>query len=337
MTEKIRTFQAPSMPEALAAVKREMGPEAVILGTRSVSPQGLRGLVARRYVEITAGPPDAAHLPPRAARRGEDELDGLPESVRDYYTRLVGNSVSEEIARRLASRIAGRGGSGVSAATPEKLRARLERFVAAMVPTCGAIALPERGCRRIALIGPSGAGKTTTLAKLAAHFKLKERRSVAVLSIDTLRIGAHEQLERYAQIIGVPFKSAATPEAVRAALADLGGVNAVLIDTPGVGAGDAKRLTFVRELLSAAEVHESHLVLPASMSGAAQKKTAGVFAPFGASRVVLTKLDDAVGFGVILNVFDHLRLDLSYITVGQNVPRDIMPACSRQIAELVLR
>ncbi len=336
MKENIRTFQAPSMPEALAAVKREMGPEAVILGTRSVTPQGLRGLVARRYVEITAGSPDDARLPPRAARR-DDELDGVPESVRPYYTRLVANSVSKEIARRLASETAGRGGAGVAAASPEKLRARLERFVAAMVPTCGAIALPERGCRRIALIGPAGAGKTTTLAKLAAHFKLRERRAVAVLSLDTLRIGAHEQFERYARIIDVRFKSAATPEAVRAALVEFGGANAVLIDTPGVGDGDPQRLSRVRELLAVADVHESHLVLPASMSAAAQNKIAGVFAPFGASRVVLTKLDEAVGFGVMLHVFDHLRLDLSYITVGQNVPRDIIPACSRRIAELVLR
>ncbi len=339
MTENIRTFRARSLPEALALVKREMGGDAVILGTRTLSPQGFGRLVGRPQVEITAGPADA--LPPgthlAARKRGARQKAAPREALGEYYTRLVAKSVSEDIARRLASDLGRNSDGSKTPVAPDQARARLQRFVAAMIPTCEPMVWREHETHRIALLGPAGAGKTTTLAKLAAHFKLKERKSVAMLSLDTVRLGASQQLEHYARIIDVDFKCAATPPAVHDALREFGVVDVVLIDTPGIGARDHKRLSSIRELLAAADAHEAHLVLPSSMSPAAQAKTAGVFAPFGPSRVVLTKLDDALGFGVILNALDHLELDLSYITVGQRVPQDIIPACSQRIAELILK
>jgi flagellar biosynthesis protein FlhF len=205
-----------------------------------------------------------------------------------------------------------------------------------MVPLCEDLDGASGAARRIALIGPAGVGKTTTLAKLAAHHKLRRNRQVAIISTDSYRVGASVQIERYAEIIGAPSAVAATPRALRAALHRFAESDLILIDTPGAGPRDEERLTAMRELLATAAPDEVHLTLPGSMSLDAQLQAVRAFAPMQPTHVALTKLDEAVGFGVILNTIDQLHLRLSYITSGQGVPDDLIHACGERVAELVL-
>ena len=415
----VKTFRAPSMPAALALVKRELGPDAVILGTRTSASRGLGGVLGRTQVEITAASPSAVQTPPRrraalgliasptapatvpppsatrpaapvgvatarpnstpvapvargvaqlrrweppnvdagpvgpaslpaaagtearptstAARSTGTEARAaaapLTGALEPCYVTLVQNAVGAELARRLVSEAAQ--GAGGKPATAEALTATVRDFIARHVPAAGGVQLVPGTPRRVALIGPAGAGKTTTLAKLAAHFKLRKRVRVAILSLDMHRLGTDVQLQRYGEIVGVPVYAAQTISEVKHAVAECGAVDLLLIDTPGVGGREAARFTRLAALLHAAKPDETHLVMPAYMPDEVARRFAVMFTPLGFSRVVLTHLDDAVGFGVVLNTLDNLHCTLSYVSGGQRVPNDLEEACGARLAELI--
>jgi len=334
------------MREALERVKSALGPDAVILGTRSLPAPGLGGLAGRQRVEITAAPPGLATPAPRVRRRraetasaaapaAQAETPALPQHLYPYYVQLVQNEVAAELAARLVRQAATRVTDGPHI-EPTVLRAALRDYIAQLLPQAGGIDLSAGTPRRVALVGPSGSGKTTTLAKLAAHFKLRQRRRVSLLSLDTHRLAAHEQLRRYAEVIDVPLHTAQTIAEVKQCRQALADVDVLLIDTPGVGLREQGRFARLATLLRAARPDETHLVVPASLAPEVQVRVAQSFAPLGVARAVLTRLDDAVGFGVVLNVVQRLNLGVSYLTTGQNVPNDIEEACSTRVAELLL-
>ena len=295
------------MREALAGVKRELGPDAVILGTRSCRGGGLSGLIGATGIEITAAPPEVGPQP----RSGKTPAGApasrtrVPSAVLPFYQELVQSEVAEDLAQRIASEAAGRaqqaGSNGADA-----IRTVLRETIAGMIPVTGGIDLAH-GQRRVALVGPSGAGKTTTLAKLAAHFKLREKLRVGIISLDMHRLGSNEQLARYADVIGVEMKPAQTIAGVKEALRELRDVELMLIDTHGVAYGDHGHFARLAAVLRGARPHEVHLVLPASTLPAVQQRTAKRFAPLGVSSLVLTRLDEAIGLGVILNTIERLE------------------------------
>jgi flagellar biosynthesis protein FlhF len=186
------------------------------------------------------------------------------------------------------------------------------------------------------VVGPPGSGKTSTVAKLAAHLKLRLAKRVSILSMDMNRLAAHEQIKRYGEIIGVPVFDAQTVEAARRVAAAASAFDVVLVDTPGLGPRDTGRLPRLAALLGVLHLHEVHLTLPASLTPAVQASHAALFGPLGVSHLVLTRLDEAVGIGVILNAVERLGWAVSYLTDGQVVPNDIREACGRSIAELIL-
>lgn len=345
------------MPEALAMVKRELGPDAIILGTRTLT-SGLGRIVGRERVEITAAAGKAAQAqakpaavplpetllrqaarpasPPPADReipaQPQKTPSTVPELVYSYYVSLVRSEVEASLAERVV-KMAARSASGQD---ESGVRAALRETIAAMVPAVGGIELAPGECRRVALIGPPGGGKTTTIAKLAAYFGLRARRRVALLSLDTHRPGSHDQTRRYAELIGIPSLQAQTVNGVREALGRLSESDLVLIDTPGVGWRDRARFARLAALLRAAKSHEVHLTLPASLSARVQEQAAQTFAPLGVSRLLLTRLDEAVGLGAVLNVIERLSIGVSYLAGGQRVPSDLEEAQRERLAELVL-
>ncbi len=251
------------------------------------------------------------------------------------YTQLVQNDVADELARRLVAQAA-QNARVTGAADNTSLTQTVREFIQRMLPTVGGLQLEPGDTRRMALVGPPGGGKTTTLAKLAANFKLRRKKEVVILSLDMHRLAAHEQLQRYGQLVGVPVYTAQTVAEVKQRLGEIGAVDLILIDTPGVGLRDDGRFARLGALLRACRPHEVHLVAPASLTPTTQERIAQSFAALGVSRVVLTHLDDAIGLGVILNVMDKLKLSLSYVTNGQKVPSDIQEACVNRFTDLIL-
>jgi flagellar biosynthesis protein FlhF len=291
-------------------------------------------------VEITAVAGDDAGSPAAGstAMRGDGEERREPSdadvsaALRPIYQQLLQNQVADELARRMVAEVERRCGGQPTA---ERVRAVLAEVIERLAPR-GAIELPAGGRRRVALVGPPGSGKTTTLAKLAAQFRLRLKRSVGLLSLDMHRLAAHEQLARYAEIIGAPLATAQTLSAAKASMQALESSELVLVDTCGVGRRDRGRFARLAALLRAVRPHEVHLVLPAAYSPAAQERAAALFAPLGVTRVVLTHVDEAVGCGVVLSALQRAGWGLSYVSDGQRVPTDLHEACGSRLAELLL-
>jgi flagellar biosynthesis protein FlhF len=184
----------------------------------------------------------------------------------------------------------------------------------------------------VAIVGPTGVGKTTTLAKLAAQYRLRKRCRVGVITVDTYRIAAVEQLRTYADLMDLPMEVVGTPREMRAAVARMQGLDLVLIDTAGRSPRDAVQLQELRTMLAEAQPDETHLVLSTVADLGHLRKSLQTFAAVGATDVVLTKLDEATSPGVLYEFLRKCPLPMRYVTAGQNVPDDIALANSTRVA-----
>jgi len=263
----------------------------------------------------------------------------MPEALFDCYRKLLESEVATEIAGEIAGAVQSEL-SGADLQDESAVRRAVLRRLAAHIPVCEEVPrigrAPDGRPLTIALVGPTGVGKTTTIAKLAATYKLRHGRRVGLVTCDTYRIAAVEQLRTYASIINLPMKVAMTAAEMRAAIAALGECDVILIDTAGRSPRDAARLDELKELLAAAMPHEIHLVLSSAASQTALMEAAERFGGLGCDRVILTKLDEAVSFGVLVNIVSKLKTRLSFITNGQEVPDHIEPGSPERLARLIL-
>ena len=267
------------------------------------------------------------------------ELPTLPEELLDTYTRLTQADVAEDLAIQLVERVRAEMAAGQPAGSsaPGWIRQRLAAFIESMLPVAGPIRLNGRaGPTVIAFVGPTGVGKTTTVAKLAASFSLREGRKVGLITIDTHRVAAVEQLRTYAQIIDVPLEVVTVPAQLHTALDAMHDRDVILLDTAGRSQNDETRLTELKRFLDEVRPHEVHLVLSGTCSRHALLETVNRFGAVGVDRVIFTKLDEAVGFGAILSCLHQAKAGLSYLTAGQDVPDDIEVGHGRRIAELIV-
>jgi len=270
------------------------------------------------------------------ARHPRGKAQDMPDGLGELFAHLVEQEVEEplaaEVIQRLRMRLTGREVSDLSLA-----RGKLTELLTEEIATSAPEAQTGNGHARImALIGPTGVGKTTTIAKLAANFKLQERKRVGLISIDTYRIAAVDQLRTYAEIIEVPLRVVLTAGELRQAVTESGDFDVILIDTAGRSQNDEMRLGQLRNFLGASGAHEVHVVVSASSSRSCIRRTLEQFCPLGANRLVLSKLDEAESFGVILNAALVGKIPISYVTTGQGVPDDIAPGKAETLAQMVV-
>ena len=209
-------------------------------------------------------------------------------------------------------------------------------LVTAMLPVAGGVALTPGSRKVVALVGPTGVGKTTTLAKIAALTALFGKKKVAFVTADTYRIAAVEQLRTYAEIIGVPCEVVYTPAEMRQALASHSGCDLVLIDTAGRSPRSGMHMAELRAFLEAAQVDETHLVLSMTTRPRDLLEIVERFSPCGVNRLIFSKLDETSRLGAILGVTSAVKVPISYVTYGQNVPDDIEVADAAQLARWIL-
>ena len=269
--------------------------------------------------------------------QSRDSLSHLQPQLHEAYTRLIQNEVAEELAADFIGRINDRQTDGrpLDPATIKELL--VQQFARVLAPGAPIQLTRKQGrATVVALVGATGVGKTTTIAKLAAQFRLKQGCRVGLVTIDTYRIAATEQLRTYAEIIEAPLEVVLTPQEMKPALERLRDCDIVLIDTAGRSQFDREKLNELGEFLSAAEPDETHLVLSATSSHAVLMKAMEEFSSLKIDRVIFTKLDEAVGIGTLLAVCRKLDAKLSYVTTGQDVPSDIEESDGRKLAEMIV-
>lgn len=356
---KVKRYLAPTMPAAMSRVRSEMGPEALILHTRRVRVRGLAGILGKTHTEVTAAIDDApvaaprpegrtdglAHLQDelaavktivaRVARRLEQPLaDGCPPGLRGPCAELLAAEIDRELLADLVESL-GTTYSPVELAREDLARAALRERIEAALGVPEPIE-PGDGRRVFALVGPTGVGKTTTLAKLAARYALGEKIKVGLVTADTYRIAAVEQLKTYGSIMGIPVAVAYTPGELGRAVDGFRDKDLVLIDTAGRSHRNEVQMAELKGYLEAANPDGTYLVLAMNSGVADVMDVVDSYNRVGYDRLLFTKLDESSGFGLMLNVRNATRKPLSYFTTGQNVPDDIEVVDPRRAARLIL-
>lgn len=184
----------------------------------------------------------------------------------------------------------------------------------------------EEGPRIVLFIGPTGVGKTTTIAKLAGRYCVEEKKKVALLTADTYRIAAAEQLRTYANILETPFRIIYTPEELQAAVEDYWDCDYIFIDTAGRSHQNTNQLEKMKEMVAALKRPESYqvfLVLSATTKYRDLQKIADCYGKIADFELIFTKLDETEAVGNLLNMKLYTDAPIAYVTCGQNVPDDM--------------
>ena len=191
-------------------------------------------------------------------------------------------------------------------------------------------------CRVVALVGPTGVGKTTTIAKLAANYRLREKRRVGLITVDTYRVAAVEQLRTYADIIDLPMEVVATPREMREAVARMSHLDLVLMDTAGRSPRDEVKIQELKSMLAEAEPDDVHLVLSSTAGAKASSPPRNDSPTWARPRCCSPSSTKPPAWDTWFRSCARADLPMSYLTDGQNVPDDIQVAERRRLAYMLL-
>ena len=261
-------------------------------------------------------------------------MPALPDTLQKAYGRLVQHDVDEHLAADIIQAVYARANQD-QITNKQYLEKQLLIAIAGIIPTAGTEKPKRKKTRVIALVGPTGVGKTTTIAKLAAINKLLTGLDVGLISADTYRIGAIEQLRTFAGIADIPMDVVYKPAEMGAALRKFRGKDMVFIDTVGRSQRSKKELVDLARFVAAAEPDETHLVLSASTNVKTCEEIIDQFKVVKPNRLIFSKLDEAVTYGPMLSIIHRHHLPLSYVTTGQAVPDDIRRVEASQLAAMV--
>jgi len=335
---RIKSYFTNTVESAVSLARVELGSEALLISVRRTGPEtkefGAYEVVFGLAASDAAPQPQTSELPaversknlrPVASAATERSIER--QALIDAH---VSPALADEIIGSLEKRIGAKPGNRneIQNALSTEIEARFEI-------AHGALNDPARPCIA-ALIGPHGAGKTTTLVKLAIIQGLAANRPVEIISLDTHRVGATETLRSYATVLNVGFYPLDNPALLPHAIEDLiDGNTLILIDTPGCGRDEASMSGLVKSLSRRQDL-ESHLVLPATMSGRELRRAIDRFAIFRPASLLFTRIDETVGFGRILTEAARTKTPLSFFGSGPEIPEDLETVTKQALADRVL-
>jgi len=189
----------------------------------------------------------------------------------------------------------------------------------------------------ILVLGSTGVGKTTTIVKLAADFAVKQKKNVGIINTDTYRIGATEQLQTYADILGVPLQVVYHLYELEAAMEQMSDRDIIFVDTAGKRPGDKQHKDDLLEIIRILQPEDILLCLSATTSFASIREMVDVYGFVDDYRILITKLDETRYKGTVLNISSYTKKPLAYVTTGQNVPDDIEVADVEKLVKQIVR
>ena len=259
----------------------------------------------------------------------------FPEHLVNLYCKMLEQEVCEEIALKLIGELK-QDLSPDALGDKDRVRDSLISKIERELLLAGPIDITSGRTKIAAFVGPTGVGKTTTVAKLAAIHALDRKKKVALITIDTYRIAAVEQLKVYATIMGLPFKPVTSPEELNQALVQFADKDLVMIDTAGRNQQDQSQIKEIKSFLEQSLPVEIYLVMSITHK---ENNLSAVCHQFGflpIDRIIFTKLDESYTYGSIINQLFRGKKPLSYLTTGQKVPEDIEIATKERIISLML-
>ena len=355
---RIKRYVARDMREALGLVKKDLGPEALILESRRVRQKGLMGFFRPLHIEVTAAvdkrtsqgviPRELDTLQTKTIQSEIDELKSLVKQVMiqqngllsreskeksplDYlYRQLVDSEVEKSVARDLLKEV-GRDCPEEKLTQAQAHRQLRDKIGKRLKP------VDFNGQKYIfCFVGATGVGKTTTLAKLAAHYAILKGKKVGLITLDTYRIGAVEQLRSYARLMDLPLEVVMSPRELEEALMKMNDMDYIMVDTAG---RNSKNFIHIQELQSFSKVLPepiTFLCLSATTRWQDMALITNNFKPLNYNALIFTKLDETSSFGTILNAACHTTLPVAFLTNGQKVPEDLEIPSVERLTDLIL-
>lgn len=380
----VKSYKAKSIQEAIKRLKKDLGPDAIILSTKRL-PGNVRDPYCSNMFEVTAAPSNSLtdielNIGNRIEKNQESEglstknyiarddcrlnsgndwdsiksellsikdmlflinqTGNLPESFYmhpeslNLYARLVKAGISKWRIQTFIEKISSV--SDIQGLDSGEICKRLINEILSSLSVLNPFKYEGQKKQLAAFIGPTGVGKTTTIAKLAAGLSLKEKKKVGIISIDSYRIGALEQLKTYAAIMGLPCLPAFSKKDLEIAVRQMQNKDVILIDTAGQSHLDKERMKELSRLMEGNLSISSHLVLSVTTKREDMKEAAENFVMLNPKTYVFTKMDETRKIGNIIDQSIDLKMPISFLTNGQRVPEDIMPADKKNLLRRIL-
>jgi len=372
---KVKKFVAPTLKEASALMKKELGGEAFILSTRVINKRTDLGI--QKHFEITSGieeemdiisaetevgtavtnpsfrddlmklqqkvigkdrnnrinyDDDSIVITPKTKKREVISTEQYMDLIRGYVKKLIHNEVSKPIVKSIVNQIK----KSKEFINPSNIEDYIITSLSSQIATTS-FEIKKRGKQKIvAIVGPTGVGKTTCIAKLAAISKILNNLKIGIISIDTYRLGAIDQLRIFSEVSNIDMLVAYETKEMPALIKKFSDKDLIFIDTAGRGQKNTNELEKTKEFLDAVNVDKTYLAISATNSTKNLEEVVQKFEVFDYSALILTKIDEGVVFGNILNVVVNSKKPLIYLTNGQVIPDDIIAADSDFIAKMVV-
>jgi flagellar biosynthesis protein FlhF len=368
---KVKKFVAPTLKEASAMMKNELGSEAFILSTRVIDKRTDLGI--QKHFEITSGIEEdvevvtaplqnktSSNAPTYsdelmklqhkiignnnyAQNNGEEETIVIaPKSkkretissdqLKKYIDKLIHQEVSKPIIKSIVNQIK----KSKEFINPTNIEDYIITSLSSLIPTTS-FEIKKHGKQKIvAIVGPTGVGKTTCIAKLAAISKILNDLKIGIISIDTYRLGAIDQLRIFSEVSNIDMLVAYEAKEMPSLIKKFSDKDLIFIDTAGRGQKNRKELEKTKTFLDAVKIDETYLALSATNSTKNLQDVTKKFELFNYSAMIVTKIDEGVVFGNILNVSVNSKKPIIYLTNGQVIPDDIIAADSDYIAKIVV-
>ncbi len=258
----------------------------------------------------------------------------MPSLLKKYYDRMCEMEILPEIINTLIDNTKN-SISDTDLNNKTLLYNTLKKEIISFIDEVEPISLSDKN-NVVAFVGPTGVGKTTTIAKLAAHFVLYKNKKVAMITADTFRVGAIEQLKHYGDLLEVPVHVVYRPEDVKEILTELKDYDLLLVDTMGFSPNNRIQIKKVKNLLDILNPDDIYVVVSAATKNQDMVDILNNYKELQYKKIIVTKLDETKSYGIILNAINISGCKLSYLTTGQNVPDDIEVASGDKIADLIL-
>ena len=270
------------------------------------------------------------HQPANRARLGGDDL------LADVFQHLLSQEVKRDIANDIIDALTAKYQGGERFDTPGRIISSISNILKQKRNGAEAQFRPKSGCQVVAVVGPTGVGKTTTVAKLAARHAIERHKNVALISLDSDRVGGTGDLKVYAKAIGIPVKAAATSSAFKATVNEFRKFDMVLVDTSGFNPQKQGQVDDLKACLGGIDAIEIHLALSTIAKESDLLNTLRCLNTLDVQYLIFTKLDESCTYGNLINVLMRHRLPLSFVTNGRQVPNAIETGSMDQIVEHLL-